>query len=98
MLTHKLSIGAKINLENIWHYITEKWSKKQADQYLNLLIDEVQYLCVDLTSGVNYSGIRIGYYKKKVKSHLIFYKINRQLNQIEIISILHQRMDIESHL
>ena len=97
-MNYILSIEAKIDLENIWLYSMEKWSKKQADQYLNLLIDEAEYLCVDPTSGVNYSGIRLGYYKKKVKSHFIFYKINRQLNQIEIIRILHQRMDIESHL
>ncbi|WP_414635406.1 type II toxin-antitoxin system RelE/ParE family toxin [Agriterribacter sp.] len=34
----------------------------------------------------------------KVKSHLIFYRLTEKQNEIEIIRILHQRMDIESQL
>ncbi|WP_324556630.1 type II toxin-antitoxin system RelE/ParE family toxin [Agriterribacter sp.] len=34
----------------------------------------------------------------KVKSHLIFYRLIEKQNEIEIIRILHQRMDIENRL
>ena len=40
--------------------------------------------------------IRKGYRASKIKSHLIFY---RALNdRIEVIRILHERMDIENRL
>lgn len=41
--------------------------------------------------------IRKGYRASKVKSHLVFYKICDE-NTIEVIRILHQRMDIENRL
>jgi toxin ParE1/3/4 len=41
--------------------------------------------------------IRKGYRSTKVKSHIIFFK-KSMFGEIEIIRILHQRMDIESRL
>ncbi|WP_081873974.1 type II toxin-antitoxin system RelE/ParE family toxin [Chryseobacterium sp. JM1] len=46
----------------------------------------------------NYSKIRKEYFRSRVKSHFIFYKINLKENEIEIIKILHQQMDISSRL
>jgi len=39
-----------------------------------------------------------GYFRSRVKSHFIFYKINLKDNQLEIIRILHHKMDFESRL
>ncbi|MFC5283002.1 hypothetical protein [Pedobacter alpinus] len=33
-----------------------------------------------------------------MKSHLIFFKINNNQNEIEIIRVLHQMMDFENQL
>jgi len=41
---------------------------------------------------------RIRYFRSRVKSHFIFYKIDLKDNELEIIRILHQQMDIESRL
>jgi toxin ParE1/3/4 len=41
--------------------------------------------------------IKNGYRASKVKSHLIFYKTSSE-SEIEIIRILHERMDIENRL
>ena len=41
--------------------------------------------------------VKVGYKSSKVKSYLIFYKKNVD-GIIEIIRILHQRMDIENRL
>ncbi|PLX00846.1 MAG: type II toxin-antitoxin system RelE/ParE family toxin, partial [Marinilabiliales bacterium] len=38
------------------------------------------------------------YYKTKIKSHFIFYKIEKKSNIVEIIRILHQMMDVENRL
>ncbi len=41
--------------------------------------------------------LRKGYRAAKVKSHLIFYKLSSS-DEIEIVRILHERMDIENRL
>jgi len=94
----KLSNEAKNDLENIWLYTFENWSTEQADRYVNLIIDEIEYLSLKPESGLNFGNIRKGYFRSKVKSHFIFYKINTKREELEIVRILHERMDIESHL
>lgn len=94
----KLSKEAENDLENIWLYTFENWSAEQADRYLNLIIDEIEYLSQKPESGINFANIRKGYFRSKVKSHFIFYRINAQKEELEIIRILHERMDIDNHL
>ena len=94
----KISNEARFDLENIWLYTFETWSVEQADRYYNLILDEIEYLTKNPTSEKNYSHIRKNYYRTKVKSHFIFYRINLRESEIEIIRILHQQMDIESRL
>ena len=96
-MTYHISNEANNDLENIWIYTLENWSIEQADRYLNLIIDEIEFLCVKPDSGFDFK-IRKGYFRVKVKSHFIFYKINSKQNQLEIIRVLHEIMDIESHL
>ncbi len=93
-----ISHEANWDIENIWLYTYENWSLEQADRYVNLIIDEIEYLAKNPESGKDYGQIRKGYFRSKVKSHLIFYKINQKKKAIEIIRILHQRMDIDSIL
>ena len=96
-VNYKLSKEAQIDLEQIWIYTFENWSIDQADRYLNLLIDEMEYLSLKPNSGFNFDHIRTGYWRTKVKSHFIFYRIN-QSTELEIIRILHERMDVENQL
>ena len=94
----KISNEAQNDLENIWLYTFETWSIKQADRYIELIIDEIEYLTNNPNTGKDFSSVRKGYYRSKVKSHFIFYKINQKEELIEIIRILHQEMDIENRL
>jgi plasmid stabilization system protein ParE len=56
------------------------------------IINEINAICTHPNAGLNYGHIRKGYYASKVKAHLIFYRIKS--NKIEIIRILHERMDV----
>jgi toxin ParE1/3/4 len=91
-----LTKEAESDLEKIWIYTFENWSIEQADRYLNLLLNEFDYLCIKPNSGIDLGKIRKDYWRTKVNSHFIFYKIKR--NEIEIIRILHEMMDVDSHI
>ena len=94
--TYVISKKAVSDLEQIWLYTVERWSIKQADRYYNLIFDEINYICKNSDSGKSMEHVRKGYRASKVKSHLIFYKISNDI--IEIVRILHERMDIENRL
>jgi toxin ParE1/3/4 len=91
-----ISKKAVSDLEEIWFYTFEKWSKEQADRYYNLIFNEINYICKNVNAGKSMEHVRKGYRATKVKSHLIFYKIVN--DTIEIIRILHEQMDIEDRL
>ena len=95
-LSFVISKRAISDLEEIWLYTVEKWSIEQADRYYNLIFDEISYICKNINAGKSMEHVRKGYKASKVKSHYIFYRV---LNDtVEIIRILHERMDIENRL
>ncbi len=97
-MSYKISVKASEDIENIWLYTFENWSLEQADRYINLIIDEIEYLAENPNSGKDFNHIRKNYRGSKVKSHLIFYRLIDKQTDIEIIRVLHQRMDIENRL
>lgn len=97
-MNYKISIEAENDLENIWLYTFENWSIEQADYYFDLIMDEIEYLSENPKSGKDYSEVRKGYFRSRVKSHFIFYRINLKEEIVEIIRILHQQMDIKTHI
>jgi toxin ParE1/3/4 len=97
-MKYKISRAAKQDIENIWHFTFEKWSLEQADRYFNLILDEIEYVAEHPESGKDFGKLRPGYFRSQVKSHFIFYRVNAENEEVEIIRILHQRLDIESRL
>ncbi|HEY4876015.1 MAG TPA: type II toxin-antitoxin system RelE/ParE family toxin [Puia sp.] len=95
-LPFAISKKAVSDLEEIWLYTVEKWSVEQADHYHVLIFDEIYYICKHSNSGKSMEHVRKGYRASKVKSHLIFYRVLNDI--IEVIRILHERMDIENRL
>ena len=91
-LEWRISQTATKDLESIWLFTKERWSERQADRYYQLIINEINVICSHPNAGLNYSHIRKGYSASKVKAHLIFYRFKS--NKIEIIRILHERMDL----
>lgn len=93
-----VSKEASADLENIWLYTFKNWSLEQADRYLLLILDEFNYLSKDPYSGKDRNDIREGYRSSKVKSHIIFYTIKNQVAQLQIVRVLHERMDLPNRL
>jgi toxin ParE1/3/4 len=97
MRNYRISEKAVEDLENIWLYTLNKWSKEQADRYYRLIINEIEFIAENFMSGKSAENIRKGYRSSVVKSHLIFYK-KASNGVVEIIRILHQRMDVKNRL
>ena len=97
MSEYVISEKAVEDINNIWIYTAENWSVAQADRYYNLIFDEIEYIVNNFDMARDFGKIRKSYKFSKVKSHLIFFKKNK-MNEIEVVRILHERMDIESRL
>ena len=94
---YRISKQAIDDLNNIWIYTFHKWSKKQADRYYDLIIEEIEFIVDNYLIGKSAEQTRKNYRVTKIKSHLIFYrKVENEI--VEIVRILHQRMDIKTRL
>ena len=91
---YRISAKAVEDLEQIWEFTSKKWSVEQADRYYKLIIDEIEFIAGNRTNEKSNEHIKEGYKVSIAKSHLIFFKRNKDI--AEIIRILHQRMDVES--
>ena len=97
MTEYIISEKALEDINNIWIYTAENWSVEQADRYYNLIIDEIEYIVDKFDMARDFGKIRKSYKYSKVKSHLIFFKKDKT-NEIEVVRVLHERMDIENRL
>lgn len=93
MAKYRISEKAKIDIIEIWEYTFEKWSLNQADKYYNLILDEIEHIANAPKSGKLYSNLRKDYFGILIKTHIIFYKLDSK-NEVEIIRILHSKMDL----
>ncbi len=97
MSTPVFSPAAQADIEDIYDYTLQKWSLEQAEKYIRALGLYCNDLGTGKRKGRDASLIRAGYRKQPCGSHIIFFKSGKAA-QIEIIRVLHQRMDVERHL
>jgi toxin ParE1/3/4 len=91
---YRISEAASSDLDGIWKFTFHKWSKEQADRYYSLIMNEIEFISDNITSGKPMNHVKKGYFASYVKSHMILFKRNEEI--VEVIRILHLRMDIES--
>ena len=92
---YRLYPRARADIEKIWLYTLETWSMNQADSYINDIINVFDGLAKGTITGRTVD-IREGYLKHPVGSHMIYYR--QSPSHIDIVRILHQRMDVDSKL
>ncbi len=85
------------DLAKIWNYTFEKWSEKQADYYYEILISNCRAIAKNPNLGTSYDIILPNLLGFKVNRHVIFYRI-LDSNTIEVIRILHGRMDLRKRI
>jgi toxin ParE1/3/4 len=101
MTGYLLSPAAQADLEQIWDYTARNWGKDQAARYILGIRDACQALADGRRQGRPIDDIRPGYRKLAVGSHVLFYRLFYRVADaglIDVIRILHQRMDVAAHL
>ena len=96
MSTYRLTPAAQRDLSSIWDYTQERWDVHQAETYVDEIRVAVERIADDPRRGRACDEIREGYRRYSIGSHLLFY-IARP-DGVDVIRILHQRMDPARHL
>lgn len=97
MAKYLLTEKAIEDLADIWNYTYDEWSEKQADKYYFLLLDSCQEIAENPNGGKHYDSVAQNLLGYKSYEHIVFYQILSN-DEIEVIRILHGRMDLRNKL
>lgn len=97
MRAFNLTRKAKADLKSIATYTQRKWGKEQRKIYARQFDDVFHMLSETPAAGKKCDFIRLGYRKFPVSSHIVFYHSVSQ-SEIEVVRILHKRMDAKIQL
>jgi len=95
MAKYYLTNKAVDDLATIWDYTYDEWSESQADKYYLLLLNSCQEIAENPSLGKKYDNVTEKLLGFKSNQHIIFYQIISN-KEVEIIRILHIRMDLKS--
>lgn len=96
MTGYVLSPLAQADLSDIWDYTAAQFGEDQAETYVTTLRRAIEGVAANPLRGRRCDELRAGYFKVSSGSHVLFY---RQLaDVIDVVRILHQRMDFDRHL
>lgn len=96
MNDYRLTPAAQQDLSSIWDFTEERWDIRQAETCLREIQAAIERVAADPRRGRSRAEIREGYISYAIGSHTIFYL--RRQDDIDIIRVLHQRMDHSRHL
>lgn len=96
MPAFRLSAKAMDDMKSIGRHTERNWGLDQRNKYLSMLDACFHTIARQPRIGIACDNIRFGYRKYHVGRHLVFYRQTGKY--IDIMRILHDSMDIESHL
>lgn len=85
------------DLNDIWNYTYEQWSENQADKYYATIKLACNGIGENPNIGKKYGGISESLLGVQSGKHIIFYQII-SIDEIEVIRILHERMDLKNRV
>lgn len=97
MSTFTLTKRAKSDLMAIAKFTEDRWARTQRNIYIKQFDEAFHMLADSPAIGKNCDFIKNGYHKFPQGSHIIFYK-SAPDKTLEIIRILHKKMDVTSRL
>ncbi|MDJ0806436.1 MAG: type II toxin-antitoxin system RelE/ParE family toxin [Gammaproteobacteria bacterium] len=97
MAHFRIKATALADLKGIAKFTDKNWGREQRNKYLTEFDQAFHQLAMNKALGKACDHIRVGYRAFPVGSHIIFYKIGDH-NLVEIIRVLHKRMEVSSRL
>jgi toxin ParE1/3/4 len=94
---YALSAAAVADLEQIWDYTCDRWDDHQADESVREIQRAIERAADNPMIGRACAEVRPGYRKHPVGSHPLYYRVVG-VDVINVVRILHQRMDVDRHL
>jgi toxin ParE1/3/4 len=91
-----LTPRAQADHSDIWEFTANRWGIDQAETYTRQLGAHVAMVAGNPALGSACPEVRTGYYKFASGAHILFYWIRD--NCIEVVRVLHERMDYAQHL
>lgn len=96
MSAFRLTPAAQRDLSEIWDFTQKRWDVVQAEEYIAEIRDAIERVAKEPNRGRRCDDIRDGYRRYVVGSHLVFFV--EYEDAIDVIRILHQRMDPTRHM
>jgi len=84
------------DIDEIYDFTAGRWGRLQAGRYIGQIRARCKSLAGGKAAGWDASAIRPGYRRLPAGSHVIFYRVTGDM--IEVVRILHARMDFGRHL
>lgn len=85
------------DLTDIWNYTFKAWSENLADKYYDAIKAACEFIGENSNLGKIYTEISKNLFGFKSGKHIIFFHQISE-NEIEVIRILHERMDLKTKL
>ena len=95
-MSYVLSPRAQADLDEIWDHTLSRWGSDQAERYLRQIQAALEALAQNPRLGRSAGAVRRGYRKHPCGAHVIFYR--EIAAGIDVVRILHRRMDMPRHL
>ena len=95
-MKYKLSKLALKDIDGIWEYTLQQWSRQQANKYYKEIFKEIELLSANPELGKSISEVIEGFRLRRIKSHIIIYEILEA--SISVERVLHRSMDIDAIL
>jgi len=96
MAGYTLTPRARRDLDSITAHSVREWGPEQATRYARDLRSAIEMVAANPLRGRSRDELRNGYFSVPRGSHIIFYR--RTSDGVEVVRILHQRMEPARHL
>lgn len=97
MRLYRLRPAAEADLEAIWSFTAETWSRSQAEHYVGAVFDALESLAAHPQRGQPIPWIGGHYRRFRSGRHIIFYIITADAD-VDVVRILHEKSDVPRHL
>ena len=91
MMHLRLSHEARQDLRGIWEYSAEKWGPQQANRYLDAIRAAITGLADGTKTSRSAEDVLPGCRRVTSGRHVVYFR--EDTDAVEVIRVLHQRMD-----